>query len=161
VNIFLLRHGEAMERGFEDSVRPLTPHGREQSKIVAETFKTLGITPREILTSPIQRARETADIVAQELGLERPAASELMLPGSDLRKLLEILRLDEASSVLLVGHEPHLSTLTSILINGTTYSHIAIGKGSLLNIEGQVPIERGKCRLLWLFTQEEMRYLKK
>lgn len=160
MNIYLMRHGEAMERGFDDSARPLTPHGKAQSKLAADTLNTLGVKLSEIITSPIHRARETAEIIRDELGVGQFTISEQMIPGSDHKKLLDMLQHDSSASVLLVGHEPHLSTLVSILINGTSYSHIAIGKGSLLNIEGSVPLERGKCRLLWLFTQEEMKFIR-
>jgi phosphohistidine phosphatase SixA len=54
--------------------------------------------------------------------------------------------------VLLVGHEPHLSALLSLLVNGKTYSHIEIKKGSLALVETPAPIEKGKGVLRWLLN---------
>lgn len=161
MNLYLLRHGDAIEQSYEDAARPLSPLGKEQARLAAHAFTVLNVALDAIFVSPLERAQQTAAIIEQELNLPKHATSELLLPGSDHLKFIDQLNKLAASNALLVGHEPHLSTLVSILINGKNYSHIAIKKGSLLFLEGPTPLERGKGSLRWMFTPEEMKYLQK
>lgn len=113
--LLLLRHGEAEPAGAaaSDFERALTPHGRDQALQAAHRLRQVHCVPATILASPALRARETATIVAallarlQELHYEASA-----YPGSP-EALLQLLSEipEQIESLLLVGHNPGLSTL--------------------------------------------------
>ncbi len=113
MDILILRHGKAEKReaGRDDSARLLTPRGAREIRAVSKWIAGLGIAPDIIASSPLKRARETAEIVADEFsyGQEIALWNELE-PGSDPETLRKRLAgLPDANMVLLVGHEPHLS----------------------------------------------------
>jgi phosphohistidine phosphatase len=148
--LYILRHGDALEQGYEDAERPLSSAGKEQSAAVAAALKALDIIPDVILSSTLERAKQTAKIIEKELGVKRVSMTQYLIPGSDHMELVKQLNELSPEKVLLVGHEPHLSTLVSLLVNGKTYSHIEIKKGSLALVETPTPIEKGKGALKWL-----------
>lgn len=124
--IYLLRHGPAGERDParypNDDLRPLTADGRRRTESVARGIATLGLKIDHVLSSPLVRARQTAEVVTQRLKfaerlvVESPSLS----PDRSVAVVLgELTKLDVDASVLLVGHEPHLSQLLSLLIAGS------------------------------------------
>ena len=126
MELYLLRHGFAVERGtrgFEDDfTRPLTTKGRRQLRTTAAAMKKLGRNFDLILSSPLVRAKQTAEIVAAELKLKkRLKYSNALAPGGVAAVLLRQLgRVKPApEKILLVGHEPDLSRLISVLVTGS------------------------------------------
>src|SRR5579862_6482554 len=118
MNIFILRHGLAVEAGAcgftKDSERPLTPKGRRKLRKIGRTMRKLELSFDCILSSPYMRARQTAEIIADRLGLgKKLELSEELTPGGSYRKLIdEIKQRDpQPDDLLLVGHEPYLSEL--------------------------------------------------
>lgn len=119
MKIYLIRHAEAVagSPGLPDERRYLTPEGRVSFRKTARTMLKKGVEPDLILTSPLIRAVQTADILAEQLsyiGL-LPVATELA-PGFDLeglRKLLASFR--PVRELVLVGHEPDMGMLVSTL----------------------------------------------
>jgi phosphohistidine phosphatase len=96
MEIFLLRHGPAVERGtpgFEaDSARPLTPKGRRQLRKIAASIKKMGLDFNLILSSPLLRTKQTAEIVAAGLKLKkRVKFSNALAPGGETSHLLRQL----------------------------------------------------------------------
>src|SRR5882672_671424 len=125
MNLFLLRHGIAVERGTpgceKDAERPLTPKGERRLSQIADAMDAMGLKFDLILSSPYVRARQTAEIVADALGLKKKLEfSESLTPDGDARSLIGVLNKLEPkpASVLLVGHEPFLSDLISTLTSG-------------------------------------------
>src|ERR1017187_5933090 len=120
MELYLLRHGLAVEHGTpgfaEDSARPLTPKGRRQLRKIAAAMKQMGLDFDLILSSPLPRAKQTAEIVAARLKLKkRLKFSNALAPGGDpaiLFRQLERTR-PAPEKLLLVGHEPDLSRLIS------------------------------------------------
>lgn len=118
--LYLIRHADAVDMA-SDAARPLSKKGRNQ---VAELARVLGragaFNPGEIWHSPLVRARETAELLAHELKL-KPAFSEHreLVPEADpaviVRKLAKA-----GGAVAIVGHEPHLSSVATLLVTGTT-----------------------------------------
>ncbi|MBU5637138.1 histidine phosphatase family protein [Geomonas sp. Red69] len=118
--IHIVRHAEAIERTPEvpEEHRYLTRRGRRRFRKAAKSLATLGIEPDLILTSPLVRAVQTADILAEKLRYKREliVASELS-PGFRPEMLDELLKLyPQASEVALVGHEPDLGLVTQALL---------------------------------------------
>jgi phosphohistidine phosphatase len=158
MKIILLRHGIAAERGtldFErDSERPLTPEGRRKVRLIAKALARLKIFPDVILTSPLVRAYQTAEIAATVLRRKKQLhfCTHLASGGNPKRLVAEVNRLHgDAESVMLVGHEPDMSLLISLLLTGsTTGAAIELRKGGLCVLEAE-PVRAGKCAtLLWL-----------
>ena len=117
MNLYFMRHGIAVDRadssaGSDDRARPLTPKGIKRMNKAAKGLATLSLTFERILTSPLERARQTAKIVAQILQLEnRVEEIEQLSPEQSAQDLLRALvPYSDQKEILLVGHEPQLST---------------------------------------------------
>lgn len=163
VNLYLLRHGIAVEQGepgFKtDADRPLTPKGKRQLRQIAGAMRNLDLDFDLILSSPYMRARQTAEIVAGCLGLQQHLAfSEELTPDGDPKSLIRQLNEWERApeNVLLVGHEPYLSQLVAWLISGTAATSVELKKGGLGKLETD-SLHFGRCATLaWLLTPKQM-----
>lgn len=166
MRLYLLRHGKAVEREAfapgDDASRPLTNVGRERTRLVAEGMQRLGLTFDLILSSPLTRARQTAEIVAGafdaagSLRFTERLAEEASL--ADLVREIRALQ-PEPESLLLVGHEPNLGELTSLLLGAESPLPIRFKKAGLccLSVAG---IEIGPCAVLeWLLAPSQLRLL--
>jgi len=164
MNIFILRHGIAVERGtpgFEnDAERPLTPKGRRQLRKSAAAMKKMKLKFGLILSSPCERARRTAEIVAEELKLKKrlKLADTLKCEGDPEKLVGELARLKpRPENVMLVGHEPYLSRLVSLLVSGNGGLALDLKKGGLCKLEVE-NLRDGKCaQLAWLLTPKQMK----
>jgi phosphohistidine phosphatase len=150
--LYILRHGDATEQGHEDAERPLSSLGKEQSLTVAKALKALNVNVDAVLSSTLERAKQTGKLIEKELDIKKFSMTQYLIPGSDHLELIKQLNELGLNCVLLVGHEPHLSALLSLLVNGKTYSHIEIKKGSVALVETPAPIEKGKGVLRWLLN---------
>ena len=136
MKVFFLRHGLA-DRGAwdgDDFERPLTEYGKERMIRQSETIRKLDLGLDAILSSPLVRAYQTAEIVAEELGmLDLLQVDERLSPGfgpSDLKEILDSQ--ESAEAVMLVGHEPDFSYTISYLIGG---GNVVCKKGSLARVD--------------------------
>lgn len=163
MNVYLLRHGIAVEPGTgglsKDSERPLTPKGERKLWKIAQAMEELEISFDWILSSPYVRARQTAELIAEALGLRKKLENtETLTPAGNTRKLIEILNHHQpaAEDVLLVGHEPYLSQLISLLVSGNSELAVTMKKGGLCKLSADV-LEHGRCaRLEWLLTPRQL-----
>ena len=143
MNLYFMRHGIAVESDdpaiTDDNQRALTPKGAKRLRRAARGLRQLDISFDGILTSPVLRARQTADIVATALGLESLLEEVSGLaPESTVEHLLFGLeRYQDRKHILMVGHEPLLGkTIGSLLCgNGGHKLEIDLRKGSLCRIE--------------------------
>src|SRR5262245_30234249 len=135
MQIFIVRHADALPlddsmRGDEE--RPLSDEGHKQTGRLASAFKRLDLSLERVLASPLKRARQTADELAQHL--EQPGLlveeSEFLAPGGSVKKLLKLLRKLDLQNVALVGHEPDLGRLTARLVGGKR-AQIEFAKGGM------------------------------
>ena len=166
MEIFLLRHGPAVERGtpgFEpDAARPLTPKGRRQIRKIVAAMGIMDLHLDLILSSPFLRAKQTAEIAASELNLKRRLKlSDALVPGGSTATLFrQLTRIKPApKKILFVGHEPDLSRLIALLVTGGSVLHLDLKKGGLckLNVE---KLGDGKCAtLVWLLTPKQMKLM--
>jgi len=166
MDLYLLRHAIAEERDASkaelDAQRRLTKEGRGKMKRVAVGMKGEKVRFDLILSSPYLRCKETAEIVANIFGAEKKLKfSEALKPEGSPKELIEALRGEyrKCRRVLLVGHEPYLSRLMSLLITGDTRAGIDLKKGGL----GKLSIGRltfGNCaRREWLLQPGQTRRL--
>ena len=157
MHLLLLRHGDALQQGFDDTSRPLSPLGEKQASVAAGTLQRFNISIDIVVSSPLERARQTAKIVQYKLNVVESETSEYLIPDTDQCQLIQYLSRLQKPTVLLVGHEPHLSRFISNLITGTSSALISMKKGSLACLDVPSPLERGTGSLLWLLGYEEMR----
>ncbi|MBI3005187.1 MAG: phosphohistidine phosphatase SixA [Ignavibacteriales bacterium] len=159
--IYLLRHGDAAQNpSLHDRERPLTELGQQQAETVADFLKRSHTSINAILCSPLQRAREMAAPVQRHLDIRNFRLSEYLIPGNDVRQLLAQINADSVESVLLVGHEPLLGELTSLLVTTANDLKVEFKKGTLALIEAGSPVREAQGVLKWLVTAEHMEQVK-
>ena len=165
MNIFVLRHGEAGTRTTvpsKDFERPLTEAGRNEIERIAQSLSDLKVEFDLIATSPLRRAKETADIVARVYGeKKKPTRLEVwneLKPESNRQELVaKLSKMRQDEDLLLVGHEPFLSNFIGEIIAGTPSARIVLKKGGIAKVQivSFVPKVTGELR--WLITPKHMR----
>jgi phosphohistidine phosphatase len=157
MQLYLIRHADAEPVGSPgvetDEQRPLTAKGIEQVQQLASFFRRLAVTPGLILTSPLTRARQTAERLAEGLRLESGLVVEEpeLAPGGSTKKLARRLARRSAETVFVVGHEPDLGRHTGWLI-GSKRATIEFAKAGVACVDLANPIEKGCGTLRWLVT---------
>ena len=124
MKLLLIRHAEAVDLGPDhatDFDRPLTPHGVAQADALGATLKRLGILPTVIATSPLVRARQTADALAAVLmpGVEPFLTDRLGLGELRPKKLSQDLAGLLGDVTLAVGHMPDIATYAGWLLGAS------------------------------------------
>ena len=154
MRLVLMRHGEAGEadpaRWPVDHERPLTEAGRREHAQVAAALRRMGVTFDRILTSPLTRARESADITAHAYGgAPVPEPSELLGERAEPARTLAGLATIEAERLLCVGHEPTLSRLAGLLISRDESARVEMRKSGVAVIDcaGRPGSGRGTLQL--------------
>jgi phosphohistidine phosphatase len=155
MKIYILRHGIAddQQSGQPDSERALTSDGKKKLRNVLRAAGAAGVAPSLILTSPLRRAVQTAELAAEILdyrgGLLRTNSLE---PGSHPRLVWEEIRVHkEQPQILLAGHEPLFSSLTAFLL-GCPDLQIDFKKGALACVEIARFSAQPHGALKWLLT---------
>jgi phosphohistidine phosphatase len=143
MQLALLRHGVAEDAGpsteWQDEPRQLTDVGRRRMRDAAAGIVRLGLTFDVVLTSPLARCVQTAEIVSAALG-RAAVPDDRLRPGLDVHTLIDLLlERPEAESVLVCGHQPDLTLVTSDLVSGGV---MEFKKGSLAVIELDEPRAR-------------------
>jgi phosphohistidine phosphatase len=162
LELFILRHGDAgrsISPSSRDSERPLTQVGRERIESVAGSLIESEVEFCKVLTSPLRRARETAEIVAKAMDIsELVEKVNYLKPEGNKEELFRVLaRIKPDDSVLIVGHSPYLNTLIGDIIAGNPNSHIALKKGGMAKVEVKGFSPRISGELKWLLTPRQLR----
>ncbi|WP_404791199.1 phosphohistidine phosphatase SixA [Altericista sp. CCNU0014] len=156
MQIYLIRHGLAGERGTyeDDRERPLTAKGQSKTKAVAQQLKAFGLSFDEILTSPLVRARQTADILLQADLAPHLSTTDALAPLGSFSSWLEWLqawRQGDSDSLALVGHEPDLSQWAELLVWGEVRGALQLKKAGIIGIEIPDNVDPlGNSILFWL-----------
>ena len=137
LRLYFLRHGKAWSRADwheDDDLRPLTEAGEALVRAEGRAMKSMGLAPEVIVTSPLARARRTAAIVAEELGVSaRLVDDRLLAHGFDAGRLAQIVEREApAASLMVVGHEPDLSATVAELTGG---GRVDFKKGGLARVD--------------------------
>ena len=160
MELYILRHAIAVDPGTpgyaDDSQRPLTPEGRKKMRRIAQGMKALELKFNLILSSPYLRAKETAEIAAEILQARpRVKFSDELAPDGNPKILIKSLT-RSPERVLLVGHEPYLSSLAGRLISGTASVNLKLKKGGLCKLTAD-RLTFGRCaELEWLLTPSQL-----
>lgn len=137
MELFLIRHAHALD-GADDAARPLSAKGRSQVKRLAEFLRDADVfTPQEIWHSPLVRAMETAALLARHAGVEVPSREVAgLLPGDEPSAIVKQFA-RAPGRLALVGHEPQLSALASLLVAGAASPPVfELKKCGVLALEG-------------------------
>jgi phosphohistidine phosphatase len=151
MEVFLVRHGDAIARdGTSDAFRPLTEKGRRRFRKTARSFARLGCEVELILTSPLVRAVQTAEILAGEVPHGDVDVLEQLDPRFDAQELLRALRkrANGSGSVALVGHEPQISSVLAALA-GVDAETLRVKKGAIVRLQVREPTQRGSASAVW------------
>ena len=144
MQLYFLRHGAADWPDWKkpDDERPLTKAGRKEVHEVGEFLAALKVKADVILTSPLQRAAQTADIAAEYLKI-RAREEKLLAPGFRVEDLTRLLRKYPQQVLMLVGHEPDFTQVIAAL----TGASLKLSKAGVALVD--LNLQKGK--LLWLF----------
>ena len=159
MDLYVIRHADAVALGerniTEDSDRPLSEVGQVQAKAVGGALEAMSIHPGLIVTSPLVRARQTADGILRQLGHQQPAVQQAdeVAPGLKPKKLARYLRGLKTESVVVVGHQPDLGEWTAWLI-GSKKAHIDLAKAGIALIRCPEGPRKGAGTLVWLVTPD-------
>jgi len=154
IELYVVRHGIAVEEGpgGPDAVRPLSSKGRRRFQKAARAFGDLGRKLDLVLTSPLVRAVQTAEILAGAAEPREVAVLEELAPGVGIAQLLEALakRMGKSKTVALVGHEPQLSSVLSAL-SGVSQEELDLKKGAIARLDvASLPRPRSVTPRWWL-----------
>ncbi len=162
--LYLMRHGAAEDstgsRG--DSERRLTPEGKQKLREVAKGLEAIGAEFDWIVTSPLKRAMETGEVIAEAAGAALPRdVCEALAPGSELahRVTAFLSEQPERGRVLLIGHEPGFSRLASELLGAGRSAQLSFKKGGCCLIAFDDSPPRAPGHLSWWLTPLILRKL--
>ncbi|MFN2541534.1 MAG: phosphohistidine phosphatase SixA [Chthoniobacterales bacterium] len=146
MHLYFLRHGEADWPNWKksDDERPLTKRGKKEMREVTNFLARLKVQPTLIVTSPLPRAAQTAEVAADQLNAKL-RHDELLAPGFDLDELRKVWKRHRAKSLMLVGHEPDFTNVISKL----TGAALKLSKAGVALVDVDLEAEEGQ--LLWLF----------
>jgi phosphohistidine phosphatase len=161
--LYILRHGIAVTHGtpgVPDDERPLTPKGADRMKEIGRGLAAIGLEVDRIITSPLPRALQTAQIVAQELDqVDRLETSEVLHAHSDAMTIRDWLRDRSETRLMIVGHNPALSDLVGLLILGETGKlPLDLKKGGIAALSASA-VSRGRFGLDWIATPRLLRHM--
>ena len=154
--IYFLRHANAGTKHFsnpaKDEKRPIDKMGEEQSHDVGRALAAIGVIPNVIISSPMTRSVQTAQIVAQELGHEEKIVLDNALrPEATFDQFKSLLnRHRDKVSVMVVGHDPSMTEFVNrVLSGGRPLAAVEMKKGGVAKVEHEL---RRPAVLRWCMT---------
>jgi phosphohistidine phosphatase len=159
MNLYIIRHAIAVDEANpeygSDSERPLTDKGRKKMRQIARSLRKLGVDFDLIISSPYERARETAEILAEVFKMQKKVAfTNCLTPESNPELVISELNEKYAvDSLAIVGHEPHLSSLVSLLTAENGKLDITLKKGGVCYLSADdLRHAEHRATLEWLLT---------
>src|SRR5438094_8248782 len=153
MKLYFLRHGQADWAGWKkpDDERPLTKRGKREMRDVAKFLDRLKVRPDLIVTSPLPRAAQTAEIAADYLKA-KVRKDELLAPGFGRSKLRIVVKRHRANVLMLVGHEPDFTNV----ISGLNGASLKLSK-DVVSLVDEVP-ESTQGKLIWCYLPKIGKY---
>lgn len=161
MNLYFIRHATAEPKADSDAQRNLTAEGKEEAKLLGKGLKKLGIKPDEILTSPLNRAVQTAEIIAQVMKMgKKPVVFPQLENGHSSSELFEVIKkYDKQSSLFLVGHMPSLAEHLAEFLGVGRPQAFPLDKGGIGAIRSDDTLRLGTWELRFLLRQAQIRKL--
>ncbi len=162
---YIMRHGIAVMRGatafIDDTKRPLTPEGKQKMRAIATGLVRMGFDLDWIVSSPLVRAVETAEIIGELLSSKPPLDfCDALRPGGSGEALIAFLaKRPKCRRVLVVGHEPDLGELAARLMGAGRNANMPFKKGGCCLITFNEFPPKSPGRLVWWLTPRIMRKL--
>jgi phosphohistidine phosphatase len=147
MRLYLFRHAEASYDAPDDFYRVLTEQGRRRTQRATQAMKQLGVAPRQVISSPRLRARQTAEIVAEGLEVPLEVREELDI-GFNVHVAEALARQTFPDDVLLVGHNPSFEDVVTAI----TGANVRVKKGSLIRIDFEGISSPLRGELTWLIA---------
>ena len=163
--LFIIRHAVAEERGDawpDDAKRPLSEDGAARMRKAARGLDRLGVTLDVVVTSPLVRAKQTAEIVAAAMNPRPPIVSiESLAPDGTFQDIIaDLEKQAKRSRIAIVGHEPLLSHAASWFLSGLRSSFIELGTGGVLHLHFPDEIGAGRAQLVFALSPKQLRKLR-
>jgi phosphohistidine phosphatase len=164
VDLYLVRHAIAEPRDSEqwpdDALRPLTENGIELFRSAARGLRSLGIEVDAVRASTYARAWETAEILHAEAKWPNPTECRALEPGTPAARVLAALDGNEKTSLALVGHEPQLSMIASLVLTGSPdAAALELKKGGVVYLRAGDALAPGAGTLRWSASPKMLRRL--
>jgi len=153
MKLYLMRHGLATERGTfeEDGDRPLTTVGCKKTQQVSKYLQNLGLKFDLIITSPLVRAQQTADIFYRQGLSGNLEVSPHLAPGGELSHFLTFLSLHPQTKAIAVGHQPDLGAWAEMLLYGQEREVIVLKKAGIIGLQlPEIGDAIAHSQLFWL-----------
>lgn len=165
LEIILVRHAIAFERDRarwrDDRARPLTPEGKQKFRKVAAGLARWLPPVERMITSPLVRARQTAELLTEVAGWPKAIDSPELAPQSSPAAVLAMLRAERTRCIALVGHEPALSALLSLCVAGSEVNlPLQMKKGGIARIAFSADVRAGKAALLAFIPPRALRRMR-
>jgi phosphohistidine phosphatase len=165
MELLVVRHAIAEDReayaatGRDDAQRPLTARGARKMRRAAKGLRELVPTIDVLVTSPLTRANETAEIIRRAYKLDGLETAPVLQPSGPLDDVVAWLSRFESGVAAIVGHEPQLGRLVTCLLTGSDQSAVELKKGGACLIEFEERPGGGKGRLIWSLPPRTLRDL--
>lgn len=168
MRILIVRHAIAEDRiafaatGKDDGLRPLTTKGIERMQQAARGIKHIQPSLQLLAHSPLVRAIQTADILAEHYPKTQRLELKALAPSpTPEQAITQLPPLPNDATIALVGHEPDLSELIGWLTTGSCESFVELKKGAACLLETQGPPAAASARLLWCLAPRQLRQIGK
>ena len=152
-SLYMLRHAHAGNPAAwtgDDAERPLSARGKDQAERLGKLLAARGVVPDTILSSPKVRARQTANIVGDALGVG-VTSDDRLAQQFDLDTLAELIVGVGSGSLMVVGHDPDFSEMLATLVGA---ADLPMRKGAIARIDLTLPLGPGCGILRWLLPPE-------
>ena len=162
MELLIIRHAIAFERDRhrwrDDAARPLSPAGMRRARKAAAGLKEFSKAPDLLLTSPLVRARQTAQILTEVAGWPTATEASELAPGERVPAVLALLGKARGKLVAIVGHQPELGTLlTACLLGDGEVLPIEMKKNAVACLSFSGTVRAGHAALRWLATPRMLR----
>lgn len=165
MDIYILRHGKAEERMqniTSDSKRQLTALGKKELDCIAKAINGLEIKFNYVISSPLVRAKQTAEIILKHVKCKTKSIiiwNELKPESHVIQTINKLTTLKPTDTILLVGHEPHLTSLISKIISDSETVDITLKKGGFAHIRGYHQKSEIRGSLRSILTTKQLKKL--
>ncbi len=156
--VVLVRHGHAQEaaEGLSDMARALSEKGRRKTRNAARGLAALCGGVDLLVSSPLLRALQTADILDEQLHVARREEVDWLAPMADPADALRWMAGREEELAVLVGHEPHLNRLVGLALTGEPRGMLEFKKTGAAMLEFAHGVEAGQGRLRWFLAPSQL-----